>query len=161
VITEIRGVARAPIRFNPAGLAAFRLIRFAGTGIAAAALQMAVLASLIHAGASAHPANVVAFLVAAQLNFALSYTFTWRERRGGSLVRRWLLYHTSIALMALVNLAVFTLASSLIPGHDGTYIAALLGIAAGGLGNYLLGDRLVFRLAQPPRTSAEIMESVA
>ncbi len=54
------------------------------------------------------PANAVAFLLAAQVNFALSSTFTWRDRSAGrGLRRRWLAFHVSIASMAVVNMLVF------------------------------------------------------
>jgi putative flippase GtrA len=87
-------------------------------------------------------ANGLAFLLAAQVNFILSMVFTWRDRRrSGSLHHRWLLYHCLIATMAPLNMLVFILMRSVVP----TLVAAVLGIAAAGIGNYLAGDRLVFR----------------
>ncbi|HLJ66829.1 MAG TPA: GtrA family protein [Chloroflexota bacterium] len=125
---------------------ATRPLRFAGTGGAAAAVQLTLLVLLTHRGWDALLANAVAFLLAAQVNFALSVTVTWRDRRGadsrpGTVFRRWLLFHGSIAFMALVNMLVFTLARAVLP----TLPASLAGSAAGAAGNYISGDRFVFR----------------
>ena len=125
---------------------AARPLRFAGTGGVAAAIQLALLAGMIHHGWEAMPTNAVAFLAAAQVNFLLSLTFTWRDRwTPGSLARRWFLFHASIAAMALLNMATFTVASTFVP----PLAASALGILAGAAGNYLAGDRIVFRGAGP------------
>jgi putative flippase GtrA len=105
-------------------------------------MQVVLLLLLTHLGVEPFLANVVAFLLAAQVNFGLSLTFTWRDRAGAiSVRRRWLLFHGSISLMALVNMLTFLAARSVLASP----LASLLGIAAGAAGNYLLGDRLVFR----------------
>ena len=119
-----------------------RPLRFAGTGVAAGGLQLTLLAVLTARGWNTLPANVVAFVVAAQFNFLMSNVVTWRDRQlTGSIRRRWLLFHASIAVMALVNMVVFVAARDLVPA----LAASALGIAAGACGNYLAGDRLVFR----------------
>jgi putative flippase GtrA len=121
---------------------AVRPLRFAGTGGTAGALQLFLLTLLTSHGWNAVLANAFAFLTATQVNFALSLSLTWRDRCGaGSLHRRWLLFHGSIAVMALVNMLTFMAARSFLP----LTAAALAGIAAGAVGNYLAGDRLVFR----------------
>jgi putative flippase GtrA len=121
-----------------------------GTGGVAGAFQLASLAVLTRHGWEATAANALAFLAAAQVNFALSLAFTWRDRhpegtRSGSVARRWLLFHGSIAAMALLNMLVFTLARAFVPA----LVASALGILAGAAGNYLAGDRIVFRGAGP------------
>jgi putative flippase GtrA len=129
-----------------------------GTGGTAGAVQLIVLVLLSRDGWRPIEANGVAFLLAAQVNFLLSTTFTWGDRRpAGPLGRRWLLFHASIALMAAANMGVFIVARALVPLEA----ASLAGIAAGALGNYLLGDRLVFRdgnerdtLHEEPRSAA-------
>jgi putative flippase GtrA len=136
---------------------AARPLRFAGTGGAAGAVQLLLLAILSARGWNALLANSVAFLLAAQVNFALSLTFTWRDRhpagtRSGPATvgwagRRWLLFHGSIAAMALVNMLTFAAAQSVLP----TLVASVTGITTGAVGNYLAGDRLVFR---QPRASS-------
>src|SRR5919197_4098509 len=60
---------------------AARPLRFALTGGLAGLLQLGLLALLMGRGWPAAPANAVAFLLAAQVNFALSSVFTWRDRR--------------------------------------------------------------------------------
>jgi putative flippase GtrA len=123
-----------------------RPLRFAGTGVAAGGLQLTLLAVLTARGWDTLPANVVAFVVAAQFNFLMSNVVTWRDRQlTGSIRRRWLLFHASIAVMALVNMLVFVAARDLVPA----LAASALGIAAGACGNYLAGDRLIFRQPSP------------
>ena len=115
--------------------------RFAATGGVAGLAQLGLLALFTHHGWQPIMANAVAFLLAAQLNFALSSLFTWHDRRPASgLPRRWLFYHASIAGMALVNMAVFTVAQTVVPPLP----SSLLGIAVASIGNFLAGDRLVF-----------------
>src|SRR5690242_12470921 len=75
--------------------AAGRPARFALTGGLAGLCQLALLSALTRRGWAPDVANVVAFLLAAQLNFVLSATFTWRDRlaRAASwraVRRRWL-----------------------------------------------------------------------
>jgi len=120
---------------------AARPLRFAGTGGTAGAAQLLLLILMTHGGWNAILANGAAFLIAAQVNFVLSVTFTWRDRcSAGSLTRRWFLFHASIALMALVNMLIFALTRSVLP----TAVASLAGIGAGAVGNYFMGDRVVF-----------------
>ena len=120
-----------------------RPLRFAITGGVCGLFQLALLALLTRKGGQPLPANGVAFLAAAQLNFALSSMFTWRDRRGErSLIRRWLAFHGSIAGMAVVNLLVFTAMRPTLPDLP----AAVAGIGVAAIGNFIIGDRLVFRV---------------
>lgn len=140
----------APMPGGRAGLLALadvaRPLRFAITGGIAGVVQLVLLALLTRAGWAALPANVLAFLLAAQVNFTLSSAFTWRDRRADHrLGRRWLAFHGSIAAMAVVNMLVFALARAALP----PLVASVLGIAAAACGNFVLGDRLVFRQATP------------
>jgi putative flippase GtrA len=129
----LRALLRSPVA---------RPLRFALTGGLAGLLQLGLLALLVGRGWPAVPANAVAFLLAAQLNFAVSSLFTWRDRQGTvPLWRRWLAFHGAIAAMALVNQGVFLAARTALP----TLAASAAGIAVAAVGNYLLGDRLVFR----------------
>lgn len=125
---------------------AARPLRFALTGCIAGGVQLALLALLTRGGWPELPANSVAFLLAAQVNFALSKTFTWRDRRDTrALGRRWLAFHGSIAGMAGINMAVFMLARAIAP----TLLASATGIGVAALGNFFIGDRLVFRSVTP------------
>ena len=119
-----------------------RLVRFAITGGLAGVLQLMLLKLMLDAGVSALPANTTAFLLAAQFNFLMSTLYTWSDRRGKrALGRCWLAFHGSIAGMAVVNLLVFSTTRLVLPD----LAASAAGIAAGACGNFMLGDRLVFR----------------
>jgi putative flippase GtrA len=129
----------------------YRLLRFAMSGAAAALVQLGMLAGLTGRGAPPVPADLAAFLAAAQVNFALSQSFTWGDRRlGGSLVARWAAFHLAIAGTALVNIGVFALAHHWAPA----VIAAALGIAVAAAINFAVGDRVVFAAAVPARSRA-------
>ncbi|HEY8284756.1 MAG TPA: GtrA family protein [Chloroflexota bacterium] len=119
-----------------------RLARFALTGGMAGLAQLTLLMAFTDHGWPALSANAVAFMVAAQLNFMLSSLFTWADRQTGQAIgRRWLLFHGSIAGMALVNMAVFTATRLVAPD----LAASAAGIGAAAVGNFFIGDRLVFR----------------
>ena len=133
-----------------------RPARFALTGGVAGLSQLALLALFTGRGWVPGTANVVAFLLAAQLNFLLSSTFTWRDRasgagRGRDHWRRWLAYHGAIGGMAALNMLVYSMARHVAP----VLAASALGIVAAAVGNFVVGDRLVFRarggLAAPPQ----------
>jgi putative flippase GtrA len=100
----------------------------------------------VHHGLHPIDANIVAFLLAAQMNFVLSDRFTWHDRGPAlSLPTRWLFFHASIALMAVVNLTVFTVAQTAVP----YLVASVLGIGVAAIGNFFSGDWLVFRTPSP------------
>jgi len=121
---------------------AARPLRFALTGGIAGVVQLALLALLTRHGWPALAANGVAFLLAAQVNFVLSVTFTWRDRSDGrGPWRRWLAFHGSIASMAVVNMLAFAVARAALPALT----ASALGIGVAAIGNFIVGDRLVFR----------------
>jgi putative flippase GtrA len=122
----------------------YRLLRFAISGAAAALVQLTILAGLTDRGTPPVPADVSAFLVAAQVNFALSQSFTWGDRRlGGSLLARWAAFHVAIAGTALVNIGVFAVAHHWTPA----VVAAALGIAVAAAINFTIADRVVFAAA--------------
>jgi putative flippase GtrA len=119
-----------------------RPLRFVVTGGLSGITQLVLLKLFTDQGVHALPANAAAFLLAAQVNFALSNLFTWRDRGAGrGPWRRWLVFHGSIAGMAVVNMAVFAVARTTMPDPA----ASITGIGAAAVGNFLIGDRLVFR----------------
>jgi len=121
---------------------AARPLRFALTGGVAGVTQLTLLALLTRHGWPELAANGVAFLLAAQVNFALSVTFTWRDRVDSrSLGRRWLAFHGAIAGMAVVNMLVLAASRAVVSA----LVASLLGIGVAAIGNFVVGDRLVFR----------------
>ena len=123
-----------------------RAIRFVVTGGVAGLTQLLLLRAALHVGWTPLLANVVAFGLAAQVNFGLSQRFTWSDRRralavSAPLDQRWLRFHAAIAGTALLNLAAFAATRVVLPD----LLAAALGIGSAALANYLLGDRFVFR----------------
>ncbi len=131
---------------------AARPLRFAFSGGVAAVVQLVLLALLTRHGWDELLANVAAFLVSAQVNFALNYTFTWRGRTGRhALWRRWLMFHGSIAGTGLLNILIFAAARHVLPA----LVASALGIGIASIGNFVVGDRLVFRGRATPMTAAE------
>ena len=132
-----------------------RPLRFAVTGGLAGLTQLALLKLFTDQGLHAVAANAAAFLLAAQLNFALSSVFTWPDRGMGQAIwRRWLTFHGSIAGMAVVNLAVFAVARTVMPD----LAASVAGICAAATGNFVIGDRLVFRARRNAHAYAEPRE---
>ncbi len=119
-----------------------RALRFAAVGGATGALQILILVVLEGRGWAALPANAVGFVFSAQVNFVLNSTFTWRDRAGSRpLWRRWALFQGSIASTAVLNQIVFAGAHVFAP----SIVASMCGIAGASVGNFVLGDRLVFR----------------
>jgi dolichol-phosphate mannosyltransferase len=133
-----------------------RPLRFAITGGAAAIVQLCLLATLTHQGWNSALANITSFLLAAQVNFALSALFTWRDRRPAAgaapsaLRARWAMFHASIAGTALLNQLVFLAARAVLP----TLVASALGIATSSLINYATGNWLVFPVRVAARPAA-------
>ena len=120
-----------------------RLLRFVVTGGIAGLLQLGLLDFFTRlAGWHPIPANIVAFLLAAQVNFLLSTYFTWRDRQQQErLVRLWLSFHGSILGTALVNNGVFIVARLAMP----TLLASALGIALAAILNFAVMNHFVFR----------------
>ncbi len=121
--------------------------RFAVVGLAMTALHLAVF-RLVLPSTVPEVANVVAFLTATQVNFALSYFWTWSARRPvgsetvGSVLRRALLFTGSAALGFGVNAVVFSAAHRL--GGLGPMQSAVVATVASAATNFLLSSRFVF-----------------
>lgn len=122
-----------------------RLVRFAATGGICGVIQLAILFLLERAGWNSLLANATGFAISAQVNFLLSNHFIWGDRGGYEgglprLARRWVKFHGSIAGTALLNMAVFAAASTVVP----SVIAGAIGIGVAAAVNFLIQDRLVF-----------------
>ncbi len=125
---------------------AARPLRFAGTGGIAALVQLGLLDALTAGRWTPVLADAVALLLSTQVNFALSYVFTWRDRRPRAasprvVLGRWAAYQGSTAGTALLNLSIFVVARADL--H--TLVASALGTVVAALVNFVAGDRLVFR----------------
>jgi putative flippase GtrA len=149
---EARDETRSGWWHHPARLTAeliderARPLRFVLVGGLCGAVQLGLFSLLLWGGVEALPANAIAFLLSAQLNFALSTAFIWHDRQAAtgpvrSLTRRWLAFHGSIAATAALNQLAFALARAAAP----EFVAAALGIGAVAVANFLVQDRLVFR----------------
>lgn len=115
--------------------------RFCATGVASAAVQLAVLALLVDAGLHSWPGNAAAIAIAAQVNFTLSQWFTWRDRRAsGNLGGRWLRFMCAISSTVAVNFGVFAAASLALSPLS----AAACGIGVAAVANFVLADHFVF-----------------
>jgi putative flippase GtrA len=128
------------------------LIRFAVVGGLCALLQLGFLETLVIIGMEKNVANFVALLASAQVNFFLSHSVTWAERRirdekGSRLLDKLARFNGLIAVSVLVNQLTFAVAVSRI--HY--LLAAVLGILAAASINFFVSDRLIF-VAQGTRT---------
>jgi putative flippase GtrA len=121
--------------------------RFAVVGLAMTALHLVVFV-LVSPWTVPEVANVVAFLTATQVNFTLSYFWTWSSRRPvgretvGHVVRRLVLFNGSAFLGFCVNAAVFSTAHRLvgIPPLPSAVVATTASAAT----SFLLSSRVVF-----------------
>ena len=125
---------------------AARPLRFACTGGLAALVQLGMLDALTHWRWTPILANAVALLLSTQLNFVLSYLFTWADRRPRTgrpvaVLGRWAAYQGSVAGTALLNMLVFVATRAVLP----PLVASAAGLAVGASGNFVIGDRFVFR----------------
>jgi putative flippase GtrA len=126
--------------------AAARPLRFAVVGVACGLLQLVLLVVIEALGTGALAANVLAYLLSAQLNFLLSDRFIWGDRREagtarGGLAGRWVGFHLSIAGTFLLNQLVFIVARAFLPD----VLASAAGIGVSALANFVIQDRLTFR----------------
>ena len=121
--------------------------RFAVVGLAMTALHLAVF-RLVLPSTMPEAANVIAFLTATQVNFALSYFWTWSARRPlgeetvGSVLRRAVLFNGSAGLGFGVNAAVFSTAHRLVGLSP--LESAVVATFASAAASFLLSSRVVF-----------------
>lgn len=114
-------------------------------------MQLAILDALLDAHWSEIPANAVALVLSTQVNFVLSYLFTWHDRRPASgtpalILGRWAAYQGSVTGTALLNMAVFIVTRADLHA----LLASALGTAVAATVNFVAGDRLVFRTRPAP-----------
>ncbi len=123
------------------------IARFAVVGLAMTALHLAVF-RLVLPSTMPEAANVIAFLTATQVNFALSYFWTWSARRPlgeetvGSVLRRAVLFNGSAGLGFGVNAAVFSTAHRLV--GLAPLESAVVATFASAAASFLLSSRVVF-----------------
>ena len=121
--------------------------RIAVVGLAKTGLHLAVF-RLVLPLTMPEAANVIAFLTATQVNFALSYFWTWSARRPlgeetvGSVLRRAVLFNGSAGLGFGVNAAVFSTAHRLV--GLAPLESAVVATFASAAASFLLSSRVVF-----------------
>ncbi|NEK58924.1 GtrA family protein [Geodermatophilus sabuli] len=138
-----------------------RCARFAVVGLAMTVLHLAVFGVLVR-WSPPEAANVIAFLTVTQVNFALSYFWTWSSRRPlgqetvASVLRRAVLFNGSAALGFGVNAAVFSTAHRMagLPPMSSALAATV--VSAGT--SFLLSSRVVF--ARPEVLAAADLPAV-
>jgi putative flippase GtrA len=136
---------------------AARPLRVMCTGGIAALAQLALLDALTDHAWNPTLADAVSIALGAQVNFWLSYVFTWHDRRPRRwaaipLLRRWALYQAASATAAVLNLAVFEATRHALP----IGVAALTGtVVAAGL-SFLFNDRYVFRRERTQKSRAHL-----
>jgi putative flippase GtrA len=124
-------------------------------------IQLSVLHGLVvSTGVGERLANLIAFIISMELNFVLNQFFTWRDRLSPALrphrfLARFAMFNVSAASTSgIVNQGVFNLVNLFM-----WYLpAAAIGICAAATANFLLNDRLVFRLWSSGGASATITE---
>ena len=121
-------------------------MKFNSVGVAGFAVQLAVLATLLHFGLHYLAATVLAVEAAILHNFFWHERWTWRDRRadGRGRLGRLGRFHALNGLvslvgnLALMRLLVGTLGMPAIPAN-------LIAVIACSVVNYFASDRVVFR----------------
>ena len=105
----------AQISLRPPGRApepklAMRVLRFGAVGVTCYLVQLGLL-HLLQSIVHLYVADVAAFLLSAQVNFALSLILTWADRRGSErVVWQWIKFNANALLsVTLANAGVFWL----------------------------------------------------
>ena len=127
---------------------AHRIVRFGSVGVTCYLVQLSllhVLQSLMHL----YLADVSAFLVSAQVNFALSLLLTWGDRRGGERLLRRLAKFNANALLSVtvVNAALFWL---LVRAGLQFWLAMLLANAVSACCTFAVNHFFVFKKQSRP-----------
>lgn len=120
-------------------------MRFGTVGFSCLLIQILILHTLTPA---VHPvtANGIGFITSAQLNFFLSYHFTWRDsarKKGFSLASTWAQFNLVVLGAALVNGVAFTLFRYVFTGSD--ILAAVAATAVSTACTFLINHFYVLR----------------
>jgi putative flippase GtrA len=130
-----------PARLTVAG----QFMRFAAVGLAGFVVDTATVYALRHA-LGLYGAGLVAYLLAASMNWLLNRIWTFRGLGSGRAHRQWGLFMiTNLAGFALNRGTYALLVTFLAAAADQPVIATAAGAAAGMLVNFDLSRRLVFR----------------
>ena len=108
-----------------------------------------MLAHAVDLAVPLYCAEVVAFLLSAQLNFTLSQIFTWGDRQHVErLMKRWVKFNANaLVSVAIVNATIFWL---LVEAGVWFWAAMLLANLASTLWTFSMNHFVVFKAEQPP-----------
>ena len=130
-----------------------RLFAFALVGASGFGIDVACYLGLQWAGLEHRAARFVSFWPAASWNWLLNRRVTFRERAPEPRVRQWAKFVTSSIAGLTANAGSYVLLTSLVGFFDRhRMLALLIGVGLGGLLNFTLATRYVFRrrAARPP-----------
>ena len=130
-----RILARLPTRF----------IQFSLVGSTGVAVDLSVYRTLLHFGLATPLARALAIWVAMTWNFILNRNWTFRQSRDQSAWAQYPRYVSSSLLGALVSWSIsMALSHFVLFFHRHLMMAALAGILAGTVTNFLLSSKWVF-----------------
>ncbi len=122
-----------------------RLLRFVSVGLLCLLIQILFL-QLLKALISPVIANAIGFVISAQLNFLLSYRFTWHDsarKSGKQLVITWLQFNLVVLLAACINSVVFAVVRYTFTDID--FIAAIAATAVSTVSTFLTNHFFVLK----------------
>jgi putative flippase GtrA len=149
-LSESVGQIRAwPAQSGMSGVTlAHRIVRFGAVGVTCYLVQLSLLHAL-HPLLHLYPAEVLAFLFSAQVNFVLSLLLTWGDRRGAEwLPLQWAKFNANALIsVIIVNATVFWL---LVQVGLRFWLAMLLANAVSACCTFTVNHFFVFkRLTKP------------
>ncbi len=123
-----------------------RPLRFGAVGLTCGAIQLGLLATFVHLGASHDPANLIALALSTQFNFLLSSLIIWPDRsvtsdRARTIAQRLIAFNGIAITTLMINEGVFAVADQFLP----YLLAGVCGIAVAAPINYLVEHFLIFR----------------
>ncbi len=124
------------------------LARYAVVGLICTAFQLLLFPMLLRVGVPPVAANTAAFLLSTQVNFVLSYRFTWAHRRGGMrlparrLAARCLAFNGAASFGLAVNAVAFFALHALVALPP--MPSAVAAVAASTAVTYLLSSKMIF-----------------
>ena len=129
-----------------ASTVAARLMRFGLVGASGFAVDVACYLALQGLGLDHRVARLVSFFPAASWNWLLNRKVTFGERAPDARARQWARFVTSSVAGAGVNAGSYAVLTSLTGFFDHhRMLALLLGVGLGGLVNFALATRYVYR----------------
>jgi putative flippase GtrA len=129
-------------------------VRFAVVGLAMTALHLAVFRA-VSPFVVAEAANLTAFVLVTQVNFAVSYWWTWSSRRVAgeetvrSVLSRVAAFNGTAAVGFGANAVVFSLAYRVV--GTTSMVAAVVATSVSAAASFLLSSLVIFRRRPLPR----------